>query len=77
MTKYLLALLSALLVANTFSAEYNVNNAIVDGSRRRLSKGGKSGGKPDDDMGNDMGINRFSGVDHASGKCIYSICSCL
>ena len=72
MTKYLLALLSALLVANTFSAEYNVNNAVVDGSRRRLSKGGKSGGKDDD-----MGINRFSGVDHASGKCIYSICSCL
>ena len=73
MTKYLLALLSALLVANTSSAEYNVNNAVVDGSRRRLSKGGKSGGKPDDDMG----INRFSGVAHASGKCIYSICSCL
>ena len=71
MTKYLLALLSALLVANTSSAEYNVNNAIVDGSRRRLSKGGKSG------RDDDMGINRFSGVDHASGKCIYSICSCL
>ena len=38
MTKYLLALLSALLVANTFSAEYNVNNAIVDGSRRDFPK---------------------------------------
>lgn len=68
MTKYLLALLSALLVANTYSAEYNVNNAVVDGSRRRLSKGGKSGGKVD----NDMAMARFSGVDYASGKYMFS-----
>ena len=38
MTKYLLALLSALLVANTFSAEYNVYNPNVDGSRRDFPK---------------------------------------
>ena len=66
MTKYLLALLSALLVANTYSTEYNVNNSVVDGSRRRLSKGGKSGGKPDVDLA------RFSGVDYASGKYMFS-----
>jgi hypothetical protein len=41
------------------------DNAVVDGPRRRLSKGGK-GGKPDEP-------GRGIMLDHASGKCIFSV----